>query len=251
MCSYKFQYLNVAHYQVSDSVSLQVKLRGSLPNCTHCGENSVFTEQDFQKFDYENFTQSPMSDKVTWMHAVHIISRMILNFCCLIYYYIYCRQHRVWICSPRMPESLVEITKDWLIMVYHICYWTYDPRITSKSLQFLRLWTSPSPCWKRSCPHLKAHWRKREQHQHQVKSLHWLSCAEGATTLREPSSSSARRGLPLRRISSVGCRHGDKMLILISPCTSEMDAEFSHSRSNLYIVLSLWQWVWEDCFPHS
>ncbi|RLM54224.1 hypothetical protein C2845_PM10G03900 [Panicum miliaceum] len=40
-----------------------VKLRGSLPDCTICGENSVFTEQDFQKFDYENFTQSPMSDK--------------------------------------------------------------------------------------------------------------------------------------------------------------------------------------------
>jgi len=40
-----------------------VKLRGSLPDCTICGENSVFTEQDFQKFDYEHFTQSPMSDK--------------------------------------------------------------------------------------------------------------------------------------------------------------------------------------------
>lgn len=40
-----------------------VKLRGSSPDCTHCGENSVFTEEDFQKFDYESFTQSPMSDK--------------------------------------------------------------------------------------------------------------------------------------------------------------------------------------------
>ncbi|XP_021305053.1 adenylyltransferase and sulfurtransferase MOCS3-2 isoform X2 [Sorghum bicolor] len=44
-------------------VYLQVKIRGSSPDCTHCGKNSVFTEQDFQKFDYENFTQSPMSDK--------------------------------------------------------------------------------------------------------------------------------------------------------------------------------------------
>ncbi|CAL5046282.1 unnamed protein product [Urochloa decumbens] len=49
-----------------DSLSARiriVKLRGSLPDCTLCGENSVFSEQDFQKFDYENFTQSPMSDK--------------------------------------------------------------------------------------------------------------------------------------------------------------------------------------------
>ncbi|OEL34207.1 Adenylyltransferase and sulfurtransferase MOCS3-2 [Dichanthelium oligosanthes] len=47
----------------SDSGVLGVKLRGSLPDCTICGKNSVFTEQDFQKFDYESFTQSPMSDK--------------------------------------------------------------------------------------------------------------------------------------------------------------------------------------------
>ncbi|KAF8698094.1 hypothetical protein HU200_035607 [Digitaria exilis] len=40
-----------------------VKLRGSLPDCTICGKKSAFTEQDFQTFDYENFTQSPMSDK--------------------------------------------------------------------------------------------------------------------------------------------------------------------------------------------
>ncbi|XP_062228202.1 adenylyltransferase and sulfurtransferase MOCS3-1 [Phragmites australis] len=40
-----------------------VKIRGSSPACTICGENSVFTQYDFQKFDYENFTQSPMSDK--------------------------------------------------------------------------------------------------------------------------------------------------------------------------------------------
>ncbi|KAG2604482.1 hypothetical protein PVAP13_4NG065972 [Panicum virgatum] len=43
--------------------AIKVKLRGSLPDCTICGENSIFTEQDFQKFDYEHFTQSPMSDK--------------------------------------------------------------------------------------------------------------------------------------------------------------------------------------------
>ena len=42
-------------------------------------------------------------------------------------------------------------------------------------------------------------------------------------TLREPSSFSTRRDLLLRRISSVGCRRGDEMLLLISLCTSEMD----------------------------
>ena len=152
---------------------------------------------------------------------MRIITRMILNFCCLIY--CYCRQRQVWICSPRTPGSLVEITKDWLIMANLICYWTYAPRTTSKSLLFLRLWTSHSPCWKRSCPHSKPRWRKQEQHQPRVKSLPWLFCAEGAMTLREPSSFSVRMGLPLRRISLVGCRHGDKMLILISLCTSKMD----------------------------
>ncbi|XP_037459374.1 adenylyltransferase and sulfurtransferase MOCS3-1-like [Triticum dicoccoides] len=40
-----------------------VKIRGSSPTCTICAENSVFTQEDFQKFDYETFTQSPMSDK--------------------------------------------------------------------------------------------------------------------------------------------------------------------------------------------
>lgn len=45
-------------------IFLQVKIRGSSTVCTVCGENSAFTQDDFQKFDYENFTQSPMSDKV-------------------------------------------------------------------------------------------------------------------------------------------------------------------------------------------
>ncbi|XP_051204625.1 adenylyltransferase and sulfurtransferase MOCS3-1 [Lolium perenne] len=40
-----------------------VKIRGSSPVCSICAENSVFTQEDFQKFDYESFTQSPMSDK--------------------------------------------------------------------------------------------------------------------------------------------------------------------------------------------
>ncbi|KAL5212294.1 hypothetical protein ABZP36_023141 [Zizania latifolia] len=40
-----------------------VKIRGSSSVCMVCGENSVFTQEEFQKFDYETFTQSPMSDK--------------------------------------------------------------------------------------------------------------------------------------------------------------------------------------------
>ncbi|PNT76436.1 hypothetical protein BRADI_1g48130v3 [Brachypodium distachyon] len=43
----------------------QVKIRGSSPVCTICGEKSVFTQEEFQKFDYEKFTESPMSDKST------------------------------------------------------------------------------------------------------------------------------------------------------------------------------------------
>ncbi|KAF0891960.1 hypothetical protein E2562_011339 [Oryza meyeriana var. granulata] len=43
--------------------AIKVKIRGSSTVCTVCGENSTFTQDDFQKFDYENFTQSPMSDK--------------------------------------------------------------------------------------------------------------------------------------------------------------------------------------------
>ncbi|XP_009415961.2 adenylyltransferase and sulfurtransferase MOCS3-2 isoform X2 [Musa acuminata AAA Group] len=40
-----------------------VKIRGRSPACLICGENAAFTRENFQSFDYENFTQSPMSDK--------------------------------------------------------------------------------------------------------------------------------------------------------------------------------------------
>ncbi|XP_078156289.1 adenylyltransferase and sulfurtransferase MOCS3-2-like [Carex rostrata] len=40
-----------------------VKLRGRSSACTICGENSSFTKEEFERFDYENFTQSPMSDR--------------------------------------------------------------------------------------------------------------------------------------------------------------------------------------------
>ncbi|KAJ6812293.1 adenylyltransferase and sulfurtransferase MOCS3-2 [Iris pallida] len=39
-----------------------VKIRGRSSQCVACGENPVFTQEDFRTFDYESFTQSPMSD---------------------------------------------------------------------------------------------------------------------------------------------------------------------------------------------
>ncbi|KAI4312646.1 hypothetical protein MLD38_037449 [Melastoma candidum] len=40
---------------------LQVKIRGKCLQCEACGENSEFSRQYFKDFDYEKFTQSPMS----------------------------------------------------------------------------------------------------------------------------------------------------------------------------------------------
>ncbi|KAJ0970801.1 hypothetical protein J5N97_018760 [Dioscorea zingiberensis] len=40
-----------------------VKIRGKSAQCIACGENAMITKQSFQCFDYEKFTQSPMSDK--------------------------------------------------------------------------------------------------------------------------------------------------------------------------------------------
>ncbi|CAL0315903.1 unnamed protein product [Lupinus luteus] len=38
-----------------------VKIRGRSLQCEACGENSKFTQQQFREFDYENFTQTPLS----------------------------------------------------------------------------------------------------------------------------------------------------------------------------------------------
>ncbi|CAL1354125.1 unnamed protein product [Linum trigynum] len=38
-----------------------VKIRGRSLQCEVCGENTTFTKEQFKKFDYENFTQSPLS----------------------------------------------------------------------------------------------------------------------------------------------------------------------------------------------
>eukprot|EP01018_Ginkgo_biloba_P022626 Gb_10591 [translate_table: standard] len=43
---------------------LTVKLRGRSLKCTTCGESPEISYENFQSFDYEKFTQSPMSDKI-------------------------------------------------------------------------------------------------------------------------------------------------------------------------------------------
>jgi hypothetical protein len=45
---------------------LQVKIRGRSSQCEVCGENATFTQQQFREFDYEKFTQSPLSPVVTF-----------------------------------------------------------------------------------------------------------------------------------------------------------------------------------------
>ncbi|ONK77650.1 uncharacterized protein A4U43_C02F9020 [Asparagus officinalis] len=39
-----------------------VKIRGRSLQCIACGENATFTQENFRRFDYESFTQSPISD---------------------------------------------------------------------------------------------------------------------------------------------------------------------------------------------
>ncbi|CAN0900986.1 Adenylyltransferase and sulfurtransferase MOCS3 [Linum grandiflorum] len=38
-----------------------VKIRGRASQCEVCGDNTAFTQDEFKKFDYEKFTQSPLS----------------------------------------------------------------------------------------------------------------------------------------------------------------------------------------------
>ncbi|GJU26421.1 adenylyltransferase and sulfurtransferase [Tanacetum coccineum] len=38
-----------------------VKIRGRSSQCEACGENATLTQDNFKQFDYENFTQSPLS----------------------------------------------------------------------------------------------------------------------------------------------------------------------------------------------
>ncbi|MED6196463.1 Adenylyltransferase and sulfurtransferase MOCS3 [Stylosanthes scabra] len=42
-------------------IAASVKIRGRSMQCEVCAENTTFKQQQFQEFDYENFTQSPLS----------------------------------------------------------------------------------------------------------------------------------------------------------------------------------------------
>ncbi|PWA51990.1 MoeZ/MoeB [Artemisia annua] len=48
-----------------------VKIRGRSSQCEACGENATLTQDNFQQFDYENFTQSPLSAPY-WDYALSI-----------------------------------------------------------------------------------------------------------------------------------------------------------------------------------
>ncbi|EAY87916.1 hypothetical protein OsI_09338 [Oryza sativa Indica Group] len=55
------------HFDALSSHTRIVKISRSSPTCKVCGENPVFTKEDFVNFDYESFTQSPMSkNSTTW-----------------------------------------------------------------------------------------------------------------------------------------------------------------------------------------
>ncbi|XP_052141829.1 adenylyltransferase and sulfurtransferase MOCS3 isoform X3 [Oryza glaberrima] len=53
------------HFDALSSHTRIVKISRSSPTCKVCGENPVFTKEDFVNFDYESFTQSPMSKNST------------------------------------------------------------------------------------------------------------------------------------------------------------------------------------------
>ncbi|KAK4440979.1 Adenylyltransferase and sulfurtransferase MOCS3 [Sesamum alatum] len=47
-----------------------VKIRGRSPQCEACGENAKLTEEQFCNFDYEKFTQSPLSTSPLKLHLL-------------------------------------------------------------------------------------------------------------------------------------------------------------------------------------
>ncbi|XP_042013889.1 adenylyltransferase and sulfurtransferase MOCS3-like [Salvia splendens] len=56
-----------------------VKIRGRSPKCEACGENSTLTEEQFCNFDYENFTQSPLSTCPLKLHLLPEEARITSN----------------------------------------------------------------------------------------------------------------------------------------------------------------------------
>ncbi|KAG6634654.1 hypothetical protein I3843_12G131500 [Carya illinoinensis] len=53
-----------------------VKIRGRSLQCKACGENATFTQQEFQEFDYEKFTQSPLSPSPLKLNLLQADSRI-------------------------------------------------------------------------------------------------------------------------------------------------------------------------------
>ncbi|XP_048332433.1 adenylyltransferase and sulfurtransferase MOCS3 isoform X2 [Ziziphus jujuba] len=53
-----------------------VKIRGRSLQCEVCGENATFTRQQFQEFDYEKFTQSPLSTLPVTLNLLQADSRI-------------------------------------------------------------------------------------------------------------------------------------------------------------------------------
>lgn len=57
-----------------------MKLRGRSSQCDVCGENATLTRQLFQDFDYEKFTQTPLSSTVCFLGLVFYLPEIILRF---------------------------------------------------------------------------------------------------------------------------------------------------------------------------
>ncbi|XP_028800339.1 adenylyltransferase and sulfurtransferase MOCS3 [Neltuma alba] len=53
-----------------------VKIRGRSLQCEVCGENSTFTQQHFQEFDYEKFTQTPLTVSPLKLNLLPVESRI-------------------------------------------------------------------------------------------------------------------------------------------------------------------------------
>ncbi|KAL1540969.1 Adenylyltransferase and sulfurtransferase MOCS3 [Salvia divinorum] len=56
-----------------------VKIRGRSSKCEACGENSTLTEEQFCNFDYESFTQSPLSTSPLKLHLLPADARITSN----------------------------------------------------------------------------------------------------------------------------------------------------------------------------
>ncbi|XP_057485015.1 adenylyltransferase and sulfurtransferase MOCS3-like [Actinidia eriantha] len=53
-----------------------VKIRGRSSQCEICGENATFTQQQFQEFDYEKFTQSPLATSPLKLNLLPLEARI-------------------------------------------------------------------------------------------------------------------------------------------------------------------------------